>query len=268
MTSPLVAVLLSRRKVEASPEDVMAGLHERFPDVSVGQLSYRPDGKRGFGLSVDGVSVVPNFEDRPFDLASMQAWHGHLRDSDGPLLDNAAHVMVGCAFAHDGHRETLRASMAVLKVASVLSECPGVHAVLWTPAFSLTTAGVFRAELAGASEHHAPIGVLTRIGQFQAGTEGGKPLLGVWAEGLALFVERDIEFVPKPLPAYQMFNALASAANWLLLKGPVFEDGDTCGISATERIRVRHRDRGIVIQTPVLLMDIETLDPSATRFAN
>ena len=35
-----------------------------------------------------------------------------------------------------------------------------------------------------------------------------------------------------------------------------------------DRFRVRHRDRGRMVETPVLLMDIERLDPSVTRFAN
>ena len=57
-------------------------------------------------------------------------------------------------------------------------------------------------------------------------------------------------------------------AKWLLLKGPVLKDGDTFGVSETERIRVYHRDKGIMGQTPVLVLDIGTLDPTATRPAN
>ena len=268
MTGSLIANVLSRRPISVSSDVVIAALRERFEDVPVSLLMPRVGGKRGFGLWVDGIPVVPVFEDFELGLDELKPWHGRLRDADGPLLDNAAHVMIGSPPKVEGHEMTLRASMAVLRVASVISEQPGAHAVLWSLAESLTPARQFRADIAQASRHQAAIEVLTRIGQFQAGLEDGKPLLGVWAMGLDRFIGRDVEFVPKPLAAYQMFNALAAAANWLLLKGPVFEDGDTCGISETERIRVRHRDRGVMVQTPILLMDLETLDPGATRFAH
>ena len=263
-----IANVLSRQPISVSSDAVAAAIRDRFEDVRVSLMLPAIEGKRGFALWVDGIPVVPIFEDFGLGLDELNPWHGDLQDADGPLLDNAAHVMIGCPRKVEGHETTLRASMAVLRVASVISEQPGAHAILWSLADSLTPAQTFRAEIAQASEHQAAIQVLTRIGQFQAGTENGKPLLGVWAMGLGPFIGREIEFVPKPLPAYQMFNALASAANWLLLKGPVFKDGDTFGISATERIRVRHREHGLMVQTPVLLMDIEVLDPSATRFAN
>ena len=57
------------------------------------------------------------------------------------------------------------------------------------------------------------------------------PVPHCWAMDLGRFVGRDIEFVPKPLPAYKLFNNLASVANWLLLKSPVLKDGDTLGVS-------------------------------------
>ena len=263
-----IANVLGRRSISISSDTVVAALRDRFEDVPVSLMLPTIAGKRGFAIWVDGIPVVPIFEDFGLGLDELRPWHGHLQDADGPLLDNAAHVMIGCPRKVEGHAPTLRASMAVLRVASVISERPGAHAILWSLAESLTPARTFRAEIAEASEHQAAFRVLTRTGQFQAGTENGRPLLGVWAMGLGPFVGREIEFVPKPLPAYQMFNALASACNWLLLKGPVFKDGDTFGISATERIRVRHRENGLMVRTPVLLMDIETLDPSATRFVN
>ncbi len=263
-----IANILGRRPILITADAVIAAMRERFDDVSASLMLPTIEGKRGFALWVDGIPVVPIFEDFGLGLDELKPWHGRLRDADGPLLDNAAHVAVASPHRYEGREATLRASMAVLRVASVISERPGAHAVLWSLAESLTPAPAFRAEIARTSEHDAPIEVLSRIGQLQAGTEGGKSLIGVWAMGLAPFVGRDVEFVPKPLPAYQLFNALASAVNWLILKGPVFKDGDTFGVSATERIRVHHRDRGTMVRTRVLLMDIETLDPGAARFAN
>ena len=268
MLKSLIANVLSRRPLEMSSDAVIAAMRARFEDVPVRLMLPNIDGKRGFALWVDGAPVIPIFEDVGLGLDELKPWHGHQRDADGALLDNAAHVMIGAPIASDDHATKLRASMAALRVASVISEQPGAHAVLWSPAESLTPVRDFRAAIARASEHEAALGVLTRVGQFQTGSDGGTPLLGVWAMGLGDLIGRDIEFVPKPLPAYMMFNALVSVANWLILKGPVFEDGDTCGISETERIRVHHRERGLMVRTPVLLMEIETLDPAWTRFAN
>lgn len=257
-----------RQPIAMSANAVIAAVRERFENVAVDLLMPRIEGKQGFLLGVNGIPVATVFEDFGLGLDELKPWHGRLEDADGPLLDNKAHVVVAAPLRYEGHEATLRASMAVLRVACVISEQPGAHAVLWSLAESLTPAEKFRAEIAGASEHNAAFEVLTRIGQFQVGTEDGKPVIGVWAMGLGPFIGRDVEFSPKPLPAYQLFNALAGAANWLLLKGPVFRDGDTFGISATERIRVHYRDRGIMVQTPILMMDRETLDPSAAHFAN
>ena len=181
MSTPLIANVLGRRPSAASPDAVIEALREQFGGINVDLLLPSVEGKRGYGLMVDGIPVILIFEDFSLNLAELKPWHGRLRDSDGPLLENAGHVMIGTPPGIEGHSATLRASLAVLRVASVLSEQPGAHAVLWSPADSLMPAHAFRAEIAEASAQHAPIGILTRVGQFQTGMEGNKPLLGAWA---------------------------------------------------------------------------------------
>jgi hypothetical protein len=58
-----------------------------------------------------------------------------------------------------------------------------------------------------------------------------------------------------------MANRLAGVGRWLLMKGLIFADGDTYG-AANEITRVRYREKGDRLAGPVLLMDIEKVDPS------
>lgn len=49
-----------------------------------------------------------------------------------------------------------------------------------------------------------------------------------------------IEFTKIDLEPEEIFNRTISLANYLLSNGAVLGDGDSVGLSATEKIRVRH----------------------------
>ncbi len=81
--------------------------------------------------------------------------------------------------------------------------------------------------------------------------------------GLQPFVGREIEFWPQPLPVATIAERVIGTIQYLLNKGPVLDDGDTLGVSDSERIRVRHQPRGQRLDVPVLVLSVEHLDEPA-----
>ncbi|MDD1535222.1 hypothetical protein C7U89_18370 [Bradyrhizobium sp. WBOS4] len=66
--------------------------------------------------------------------------------------------------------------------------------------------------------------------------------IGAVTVGLSAFVDREIEFVTARLTLSALFDKVAGLAVYLIEHGSVVKDGDTIGASASERIRVRHKE--------------------------
>jgi hypothetical protein len=59
-----------------------------------------------------------------------------------------------------------------------------------------------------------------------------------------------------------MARRFSGVGRWLLMKGLVFADGESCGVSPNDIIRVRYLDSGQELVGPVLSFDIEKLNPA------
>lgn len=70
--------------------------------------------------------------------------------------------------------------------------------------------------------------------------------------GLAPFIGREIEFMPSTLPPATIAQRVISTAQYLITNGLVLKDGDTLGVTETEKIRVRFAERGQRPAVPVV----------------
>ncbi len=70
---------------------------------------------------------------------------------------------------------------------------------------------------------------------------------------------REIEFEPVALPPETVYDRVCGVVSYLLTQGMVLKDGDTVGISAREKIRVRY---GVIEgqNIPVLRLRLETAE--------
>lgn len=265
MTQPLAACVLTQSCFETDAALVARKVGERFAhlgvksEVRIAQTS----GAARYALDVDGVAVMVIYTGKPIAEDIVTNLAQNLLESEATPTAHRDQAVV--TLLHDDvedHEATLRAASAILKVACVLAETDAATAVYWLPSEMLMSATFFAQvmeEMRDAED--VPSGVMIRFVPYADGG-GFEQRQGVAVLGLDRFIGRDIEFVPSALPLNRVIKSAFEMSDWLLRKGPVFEDGDTCGGSATEIIRIRHKDRGRISPHPVLESTIETLDPS------
>lgn len=82
-------------------------------------------------------------------------------------------------------------------------------------------------------------------------------LPGLATYGLAPFLGRELEFEPGGLEQQTLFTRAGQIASYLLDHGDVLKDGETLGISESERIRIRHLSQGRQPGIPVFHFTLE-----------
>jgi hypothetical protein len=85
---------------------------------------------------------------------------------------------------------------------------------------------------------------------------GGQRTLALVTTGLASFVGREIEWLPATLPPAVIAQRVYGVCQYLIVNGMVLKDGDTVGVSESERIRVHFAERG-QRGAPVLQLTME-----------
>lgn len=90
----------------------------------------------------------------------------------------------------------------------------------------------------------------------------GAPTAAALTTGLRPFIGREIEFHPAPLRPTEIAERMVGLISYLAVNGPVIRDGETVGLSPVERIRVRYADQCQRPGIPVLILNLETSDPS------
>src|SRR5262249_953517 len=150
----------------------------------------------------------------------------------------------------------LRAAAAVSRVAAVLAGQASVTAVYWENADLLVPSSAFREDVLNLTPDRPPISSWV---QFFGIPGPAKEEVGIITKGLAPFIGRELELAPKAHPQRMMLMKAYSIAQWLILQGLLVKDGDTCGASAEEIMRVAYKEKGILSSNPVLQIDIERL---------
>lgn len=265
MPEPLAACVLTQSCFETDAARVAQNVGERFAHLGVeAEVRIAPTpGATRYGLGIDGLEVMVIYTGQPIEedvLAELA--HNLLEKESPPTAHRDRAIVTLFKDRAEGHEATIRGALAILKVAFVLAETDDATAVYWLPSEMLMSAAFFTQVLSGLKEpEDRPTAVLSRFVPYAEG-DGFERRSGIAVVGLHRFIGRDIEFTPSALSLEVLFHHAHDASDWLLRHGPVFKDGDTCGGSATEIIRIRHRDRGRISPRPVLEMTIEQLDPS------
>lgn len=84
--------------------------------------------------------------------------------------------------------------------------------------------------------------------------------VGAITVGLSNFVGREIEFRSAKLNLSALIDKVAGLSAYLIEHGNVVKDGDTIGASATERIKVRHRNSEVFGDLPVFFCTDDLAD--------
>jgi hypothetical protein len=223
---------------------------------------------QGFMLEAANQRFTILFVDTPLppdtyaaalDLA--QAWP----EAPAVMAGHAAHVVIAAASNPTTLTEKRNTAAAMsLIVAALTTLLPGL-AVVWSIGDALSTPAGFRDAIIPLQRHEIPVAQWIGFRWLRAGpTLRGEPQWAVLTTGLEPFIGREIEFLPSPMPPATIMDRLARACTALLTEAATVDDDELAGISHTERIRLRRRDRGTRSGIPVLQLTAESI--AAVRF--
>lgn len=265
MLEPMAACVLTQSCFETDAAAVARNVRERFAHLGVAaevRIAQTPGAAR-YVLDIDDIEVLVIYTGQPIEEETLAELAHSLIEQEPPPTAHCDRAIVTLFQDRaEGHEATIRGALAILKVACVLAEADDATAVYWLPSEMLMSARFFTQILSGLKEpEDRPTAVISHFVPYATG-EGFQQRHGIAVVGLHRFIGRDIEFTPSAVSLEVLFHHAHDMSDWLLRHGPVFNDGDTCGGSATEIIRIRHKDRGRISPHPVLELTIETLDPS------
>lgn len=184
-------------------------------------------------LPVSGDVVMGMRVDRPYPepldrLAAHAYWWP---DAKKACARNMAHLMVFCAWSSfsrlDAHMRHL------ILVREFVEQLP-VIGVVWG-SIVLMPSATLKGEVARMLEGEIPFSLWVLI-QFSRQPNGN---ILISTLGMSAFKQMEIE-TESTLPLDQTFDLVRKFGTHILANGPVVEDGDTFGLTAAHRIKVRH----------------------------
>lgn len=191
-------------------------------------------------------------------LTSIESWsEGH-----SALQHQSGHVTIGLVKAPRGYKAALKGATAVTLVAGALaSNLPVSAAIFADSALVVDPADLRTSALEFARNGEPPVHLWVSRNPLMLEDEQGKTKPMVITRGLKPFVGREIEFASNKYPLQLIASRVSDASSYLIKRGPILKDGETFGISETERIRVKHLSPGLS-GVPALSFTVEVPDPS------
>jgi hypothetical protein len=214
-------------------------------------------------FSLNGVVLTASFVDAPlpfseWDFAVKQnlVWP----EARQSLKQHKAHVVVTALAEAHNPRDIKRTAQIVTATSITLASVTRAQAAVWAEGQCLTKGDSFVASASSVDRGDPAITIW--IGMlFGSGpkTAKGEITCGAMTSGLLPFMGREVELELSPLPLLIVAQRLLGVLHYLFANGPILKDGDSLGINATERIRVRHSDETVRRGVPVLKLTVENL---------
>jgi hypothetical protein len=229
-------------------EDVRAELTRAWPKLKVGPAEA---GDETFTIRVDSTDVIAGHMPAPIpwsDLEGPCETSMLFPNAAAALREHREHLILtvsGPEKPLEGLRTLTMATAAVLKV------CPDAPGVFWTHAEHVVGRDEFLkfTETLRADIWPILIWVSYRVGQHPTGGSSG------YTCGLASLGHRELEARNTPEDGVELRKRLHSLAEYLVENGPVINDQDTIGESATEQIRVVYADGTFGQTKPVMRLE-------------
>lgn len=240
---------------------------ELFPGAPIQVSAPRPvdvsAAGRGFVLTANGkrLSVLLVEQPLPRDayeraLSLDRVWPAAAE----AMQRQRAHAIVGMVDAAEDHGGALEGAACATLVAAALATLLPALAVIWAAGATITDPPRFVESAKGLARRQLPSDLWVSLAFLDGPPSAtGERTLAVLTTGLQPFVGREIEFLPTALSPYELARRVIGLGQYLIQSGPVIRDGETVGITETERIRVRFADgqrRGV----PVMALTLEQGD--------
>ena len=246
----------------ASVEATKAAICNTFPDVAVS--SGNTDGSEdvpayAFILRVDDLPVAIMFNDQPLPK---DAWLPAakqtlvMKDAEAIMRKTKAHVVIALLEDTRTHSAALAGATAVTLAAGVLAKMLSAAAAVFTESNTIVPGADLTSSATRLVRDSEIPEVLWSSIQFMRGPElpDGRPQVAALTTGMFPFIGREIEFAPSPLAPGAIAERLIGLCQYLISKGPVIKDGETVGLSETEKIDVRWVDQSQRPGLPVMVL--------------
>ena len=172
-------------------------------------------------------------------LAQNRVW----KDAAESTARHTAHYIVSHINASRTFPEVRQDAVAITLVCAALCKVTPANSVNWVASQTIVPAAKLDVNIATLTGGTWPLPMWVNLlpygGQHDA---DGRALVGVLTQGLTAFVGREIHFVPGVFDPKTVQERAIMLADYLIGNGAVLGDGDTVGISESERIRVRYVD--------------------------
>jgi hypothetical protein len=267
-----ISYLACKSLAPVSPEALVSRIGELFPGTplkaqAVAGAPNQPLDS-GFLLGFGGalISVIQVDKPLPGDAYSRalkldRVWP----DAAQTMAAHGAHIIVATLKEVGSHLEALNGAVQVtMTLAALATMVPGL-AVVWTNGDVITEAGRFQEVARALVQRQIRPDIWIGFDWLDGPPlSGGQRTLAVVTTGLEPFIGRDVEWLPTALPPGTIASRLLGLCQYLIINGPVIKDGESLGISETERIRARFAERG-QYDRPVMQLSVEQLDASPSR---
>ena len=207
-------------------------------------------GATTLAIHVDGEASMVGLMPAPLAWSQLEGpcssawwWPG----AEAACRASTAHVIVMTSAASG---DVFEANLRLTDLVAALASTPEAVAVYWGAGTLVHEPGAFREEARTASRALLPLRLWV---DFRIVPEGcGKVFLAT--TGLKTFGLMEIECTGGD--AARLLDRAFNVAHYLCDKGPVLEDGNTFGFSATERFLVSHRPSQLKRDEKVLHLDL------------
>lgn len=214
-------------------------------------------------FSLDGVALTVLFVAAPLPFSE---WDFAVRqnavwpEARQTMEKHNAHVIV-TAFAAAHTPEDIKQQAQIITAASItLASVTQAIAAIWVDGQCLTKTDSFMTSASSVDRGDPALTIwIGMLFGFGPKTTNGEVTLGAMTTGLMPFIGREVEFEASPLPLLTVAQRMIGVLQYLFTNGTKVNDGDSLGITATERIRARYLEQTVRPGIPVLKLTMEKL---------
>lgn len=216
------------------------------------------------GIDSTVITVIPVARKLPRDayeaaLDLIGVWPG----AAAAMADHEAHLIVATVTSPRNHGEALEAAGATTFVCAALATLLPVVAGVWSNAAAIASPERLRRAAESVAAASAPLDLWIAVRFLDdLSSPRGERRIAALTSGLLPFVGREIEWMPSALPPVLIAERVLGTSQYLLAKGMVLADGETLGVSASEKIRIRFAEQGQRPGIPVVQLTPEAMEPA------
>lgn len=215
-------------------------------------------------MGKDVLTVIP--VDRPMPPDAMDFAAGRTLfwpKAKEELARHQGHVIVAKMLSSLGNKGGLEQARDVSMACAAISAIVPAIGVYWSAAEMVWPASVFREATEELMKGRVPIEAWLHLGFMRVRGDNRADAIACITTGLQPFIGREIEVMPTTLQPAQVAERLYGLGRYLIDKGQILKDGETVGISQTEKFRVALAPRGQRPDIPVIQLTLEVADQTA-----